>query len=82
MRSIYKTTKPLTLFDSNKSTNKMQQFHKFITRHLCVARHVSSASPSIIRSIQPHYQPLILLLESGVSSVAGHGVAGYQPARP
>ena len=39
-------------YNSNKLTNQMQQFHKYIAWHLCVAQHVSGASTPIISSLQ------------------------------
>ena len=41
-------------YDSNKLTNKMQHFYKFITWRVCVAQHVLGASSPFIRSLQLH----------------------------
>jgi hypothetical protein len=40
----------LVIYDSNNSTKKVQQFHKFISWRLCVAQNVSGVSPLIIIS--------------------------------
>jgi hypothetical protein len=44
----------ILILNSNKLTNQMQQFHKFIAWRLCVAQHVSGASLPIIQSLQLH----------------------------
>ena len=59
----------------------MQQFHKFITQCLCVAQHVLGASSPIIRSIQLHYEHLVLLLERGGWNVVGRGLADRDQQR-
>jgi hypothetical protein len=60
----------------------MRQFHKFITWRLCVAQYVSAASPSIIRSVQLHKEPLILPLERDGWSVVGRGLASTNNNAP
>ena len=59
----------------------MQQFHKFITWRLCVAQHVSGASSPIIRSLQLHYESLVLPLERSGWSVVGRGLADHDQQR-
>jgi hypothetical protein len=43
-----------------EKSNRMQQCTKFIIPYLYEAQHVSSDTPSIIRSLKLHWQPLVL----------------------
>jgi len=53
-RYIWRSQVRASSYDSNKLTNEVQQFYKFITWPLCVAQQVSDVFLHIIRNIQLH----------------------------
>ena len=46
-----------------------------------MAQYVSGALPPIIRSVQLHYEPLVLPLERGGWSVVGRGLPDHDQQR-
>jgi hypothetical protein len=63
--------------NSNKLTNQMKHFHKFITWRLCVAQHVSGAPHAHHQELTTALATSGFTLERGGSSVVGRGLAGY-----
>jgi hypothetical protein len=57
-------------------SNKMQQYPNFIIPHLYEAQHVSGDTPSIIRSLKLHSQPLVFHTWKVVGRVVGVHLSG------